>query len=169
MESNTGDVLKPTDIARYELKGTHWKQGQCSYEEYCKAKQLVDKTMGEAKTASIAFMINDIVVSPDMPEIIKIILKPDTPNIFARLKQRFYGCKNKINLHNPTHAFQLWQLKVVLRDFFALNVAMMMNSIDTEYISTLTSTMTKAFTAILSDGKSPSSTSPMETSQTGKQ
>ena len=143
------------EVAYYNLKGTTWKQEQNTYKENCLALEFLDRMQSETKIDSIALGVNQFLASPVLPELFAIVLKPHTPTPWAKLKQKFFAWKNKVDLNAPINAMQQWQMRKVLQDFFTLNLASMWNSPTLELVSNLISVNLKNQKSE-QGGKSPS-------------
>jgi hypothetical protein len=167
MESKELEQAPP--IAYYLINGTNWRQEQGTYEEDCKTNEIVERMQSEVKITNIVFGIDQFLANPLLPELFKVILKQHTPSLWNKIKQRFFAWKNNVDLQKPILCMQKWQRRKVLQDFFVLNISSMMSSMSSEFISTLISLNSKSPMEIQSNGKSQSSTQPMETMQTRKQ
>jgi hypothetical protein len=159
---------KPFPKAYYNIKGTVWKQDQLEYAEDCQALDIIKKLMTNKKVDSIVFGVMQFMAAPELPDLFAICLKPYTPNIWARLKQRYYAWKNKVDLKAPIKIMQGWQRKKILEDFFFFNVASRWNSDASDFISSLIGGISKNLAEIKFDGKNQSSMPQAENSQTEK-
>ena len=89
MESKEVEQVPP--VAYYSIYGTQWKQEQGTYEEDCKTNEIVERMQSEVKITNIVFGIDQFLSNALLPELFSVILKPFTPSMWSKIKQRYFA------------------------------------------------------------------------------
>ncbi|MBE3141475.1 MAG: hypothetical protein IMZ53_12945 [Thermoplasmata archaeon] len=115
----------------YKIEGMFWEQKPLLFKHDAKVLEMLEQAQKESNidfSGGIMAVLSEVVRLPLIPDLIKIVLKPYTPNLQTRISNFYYRIKNKVSVKNPANSMNNLQVREVLRDFFYFNVSLFVNS-----------------------------------------
>jgi hypothetical protein len=141
---NDKEIAKPDldgkpPTAYYLIKNTSWIQDQLLYGEAQELLKipLAEKLKGITLEGGITSLLGEILKSDIAGDVVNLILKQNNTTIWLRIKNRWYGWRNKVDRSDIAKSLALWEVKKVLQDFFYFNITLMMSATGSSLISEL--------------------------------